>query len=39
VRLQRFRVQFFGLGADLGPAVLAETEIEAADASSASSQL
>jgi hypothetical protein len=35
VRFQRFRLQFFGLGADLGPAVLAETEIEAADASSA----
>jgi hypothetical protein len=35
VRLQRFRLQFFGLGADLGPAVLIETEIEAADASSA----
>ena len=35
VRLQRFRLQFFGLGADLGPAVLTETEIEAADASSA----
>ncbi len=35
VRLQRFRLQFFGVGADLGPAVLTETEIEAADASSA----
>jgi hypothetical protein len=35
VRLQRFRLQFFGLGADLGPAVLTETEIETADASSA----
>ena len=35
VRLQRFRLQFFGLGADLGPAVLTETEIEAADASAA----
>ena len=35
VRLQRFRLQFFGLGADLGPGVLTETEIEAADASSA----
>ena len=35
VRFQRFRLQFFGLGADLAPAVLAETEIEAADASSA----
>ena len=39
VSLQRFRLQFFGLGADLGPAVLTETEIQAADASSASSQL
>jgi hypothetical protein len=35
VRPQRFRLQFFGVGADLGPAVLAETEIQAADASSA----
>jgi hypothetical protein len=35
VRLQRFRLQFFGLGADLESAVLAETEIEAVDASSA----
>lgn len=35
VRPQRFRLQFFGLGADLGPAVLTETEIEAADASEA----
>jgi hypothetical protein len=32
-RTQRFRLQFFGVGADLGPAVLTETEIEAADAS------
>src|SRR5271155_5084008 len=39
VRLQRFRLQFFGLGADLGPTVLTETEIQAADASSAISQL
>ena len=35
VRLQRFRLQFFGLGADLGPAVLTETEIQASDASAA----
>jgi hypothetical protein len=35
VRFQRFRLQFFGLGADLGPAILTETEIQAADASSA----
>src|ERR1700722_10050287 len=35
VRLQRFRLQFFGLGADLESAVLAETEIEAVDAPSA----
>jgi hypothetical protein len=35
VRPQRFRLQFFGVGADHGPAVLAETEIQAADASSA----
>ena len=35
VRLQRFRLQFFGLGVDLSPAVLTETEIQAADASSA----
>ena len=35
VRLQRFRLQFFGVGADHGPAVLTETEIEAADASGA----
>ena len=35
VRPQRFRLQFFGVGADLGPAVLAETEIQAADASGA----
>jgi hypothetical protein len=34
-RLQRFRLQFFGVGADHGPAVLTETEIEAADASGA----
>lgn len=34
-RPQRFRLQFFGLGADLGPAVLTETEIEAVDASGA----
>ena len=35
VRLQRFRLQFFGLGADLESAVLAETEIQAADTSGA----
>ena len=35
VRLQRFRLQFFGFGADLGPAVLAETEIQSSDATSA----
>jgi hypothetical protein len=35
VRHQRFRLQFFGVGADHGPAVLAETEIQAADASAA----
>ena len=34
-RPQRFRLQFFGVGADHGPAVLTETEIQAADASSA----
>ncbi|MGC2782259.1 MAG: hypothetical protein WA397_00155 [Roseiarcus sp.] len=32
-RPQRFRLQFFGLGADHGPTVLTETEIQAADAS------
>jgi hypothetical protein len=35
VRFQRFRLQFFGVGADHGPAILTETEIQAADASSA----
>ena len=35
VRLQRFRLQFIGVGADHGPAVLTETEIQAADASAA----
>ena len=35
VRPQRFRLQFFGVGADHGPAVLTETEIQAADASAA----
>lgn len=35
VKLQRFRLQFFGAGPDLGPLVLGETEIEAPDASSA----
>ena len=35
VKPQRFRLQFFGVGPDLGPAVLAETEIQAADASGA----
>jgi hypothetical protein len=34
-RPQGFRLQFFSLGADLGPAVLSETEIQAADASGA----
>ncbi len=34
-RTQRFRLQFFGVGADLGPAVLTESEIQAADASGA----
>ena len=34
-RPQRFRLQFFGVGADHGPAVLTETEIQAADASGA----
>ncbi len=32
-RPQRFRLQFFGVGADQGPTVLTETEIQAADAS------
>ena len=35
VRFQRFRLQFFGVGADHGPAVLTESEIQAADASDA----
>jgi hypothetical protein len=35
VRLQRFRLLFFGIGADHGPAVLTETEVQAADASAA----
>jgi hypothetical protein len=34
-RPQRFRLQFFGAGADQGPAVLTETEIQAADTSGA----
>jgi hypothetical protein len=34
-RPQRFRLQFFGVGADHGPAVLTETEIQAADTSGA----
>jgi hypothetical protein len=34
-RRQHFRLQFFGAGADLGPAVLSESEFEAADASEA----
>ena len=34
-RPQRFRLQFFGVAADHGPAVLTETEIQAADASGA----
>jgi len=32
-RPQRFRLQFFGVGTDLGPIVLTETEIQAEDAS------
>ena len=35
VKPQRFRLQFFGVGADLGPAVLTESEIQAPDASGA----
>ncbi len=35
VRPQCFRLQFFGVGADHGPAVLTETEIQAADSSAA----
>jgi hypothetical protein len=35
VKPQRFRLQFVGVGADLGPAVLTETEIQALDASGA----
>jgi len=35
VRPQRFRLQFVGVGADHGPAVVTETEIQASDASSA----
>ena len=34
-RPQRFRLQFFGVGADHGPAVLTETEMQANDASDA----
>jgi hypothetical protein len=34
-RPHRFRLQFFGVGADHGPAVLTETEIRAADTSGA----
>ena len=34
-RPQRFRLQFFAVGADLGPTVLTETEIQAMDASGA----
>jgi hypothetical protein len=34
-RPQRFRLQFFGVGANHGPAVLTETEIQASDASGA----
>jgi len=34
-RPQHFRLQFFGAGADLGPAVLSESEFEATDASEA----
>ncbi|HEY1863306.1 MAG TPA: hypothetical protein VGG77_06365 [Roseiarcus sp.] len=32
-RPQRFRLQFFGVGVDLGPTLLTETEIQAPDAS------
>ena len=32
-RTQRFRLQFFGVGADLSPTILAESEIHATDAS------
>jgi hypothetical protein len=35
VKPQRFRLQFVGVDADLGPAVLTETEIQAPDASGA----
>jgi hypothetical protein len=35
VKPQRFRLQFFGVGEDLGPAVLTETEIQGQDASGA----
>jgi hypothetical protein len=35
VKPQCFRLQFFGVGPDLEPAVLAETEIQATDASGA----
>jgi hypothetical protein len=35
MRRQRFRLQFFGVGADHGPAVISESEIQAADASDA----
>jgi hypothetical protein len=35
VKPQRFRLQFFGVACDLGPAILAESEIESADASGA----
>jgi hypothetical protein len=35
VKLQCFRLQFFGVGSDHGPVVLTETEIQAADASRA----
>ena len=34
-RPQRFRLQFFAVAADRDPAVVADTEIEAADASAA----
>ena len=35
IKPQRFRLQFFGVACDLGPAILAESEIESADASGA----
>jgi hypothetical protein len=34
-RSQRFRLQFFAVADDRGPSIVAETEIQAADASAA----